>query len=73
MTEERFASGFTIFVKESRIAAAPGVVFAFHESPGTLEKLIPPWEKLMIIKSPGSPTPGTQAVLRTKMGPLAVE
>jgi len=61
------------FVKESRIAAAPGVVFAFHESPGALEKLTPPWEKVTVIESPGSLTPGTRVVLRTKVGPFAVE
>jgi len=61
------------FVKESRIAAAPGVVFAFHESPGALEKLTPPWEKVTVIESPGSLAPGTRAVLRTKVGPFAVE
>jgi len=49
------------FVKESRIAAAPGVVFAFHESPGALEKLTPPWEKVTVIESPGSLAPGTRA------------
>ena len=61
------------FVKESRIAAAPGEVFAFHEGPGALEKLTPPWEKVTVIESPGSLTPGTRAVLRTKVGPFAVE
>jgi ligand-binding SRPBCC domain-containing protein len=35
--------GMHHFVKESRIASGPGVVLAFHESPGALEKLMPPW------------------------------
>jgi ligand-binding SRPBCC domain-containing protein len=61
------------FVKESRIAAAPGVVFAFHEGPGALEKLTPPWEKVTVVESPGTLTPGTRAVLRTKVGPFAME
>lgn len=30
------------FEKEMRIAAPPKVVFAFHESPGALERLSPP-------------------------------
>jgi len=65
-------TGMHHFVKESRLAAAPGLVFAFHESPGALEKLIPPWEKVTVIESPGSLAPGNRAVLRTKVGPFTV-
>ena len=61
------------FVKESRIAAAPNLVFAFHESPGALEKLTPPWEKVTVVESPTSLKPGTRAVLRTRIGLLPVE
>ena len=46
------------FVKESRIAAPPGEVFAFHESPEAFERLIPPWEHVKLIKSSGSIRPG---------------
>ncbi len=65
--------GMRHFVKESRIAAAPGAVFAFHESPGAFEKLIPPWEKVTIVEAPVSLRPGTRAVLRTRLGPLDLE
>ena len=38
------------FRRESFIAAPPERVFAFHEAPGALEKLLPPWEKIRLIK-----------------------
>src|SRR4051794_1494842 len=56
------------FVKGSRIGAPPRVVFDFHESPGALEQLIPPWENVKLIESSGSIRPGSRVVLRTKVG-----
>ena len=50
-----------------------GVVFAFHEGPGALETLTPPREKVTVVESPGSLTPGTRVVLRIKVGPFVVE
>src|SRR4051794_10580595 len=60
------------FVKESRIAAPPEVVFAFHESPGALEALIPPWEKVRVVDPPSSLEPGTRVILKTRIGPFSV-
>jgi ligand-binding SRPBCC domain-containing protein len=51
------------FVKESRIAAPPDVVFRFHESPGALRHLIPPWENMKVTESSGSLRPGSKVVL----------
>jgi ligand-binding SRPBCC domain-containing protein len=59
-----------IFVKESRIAAPPEAVFAFHESPGALRRLIPPWERVEILEEPGSIRPGSRVVLRSWLGPV---
>jgi ligand-binding SRPBCC domain-containing protein len=61
------------FVKESRIAAAPSLVFAFHESPGALERLTPPWVRVEVIEAPSSLKPGARAVLKTKIGPFAID
>ncbi len=60
------------FIKESRIAASPSVVFAFHESPGALEKLTPPWEHVEILQKSDSILPGSRVVFRVKIGPLAI-
>jgi ligand-binding SRPBCC domain-containing protein len=59
-----------LYVKESRIAAPPAAVFAFHESPGALERLTPPWERVEVIEGGTSIRPGSRVVLRTWLGPV---
>ena len=58
------------FVKESRIAASPARVFAFHESPGALQRLTPPWEKVRVEQGGESIRVGSRVVLVTKLGPF---
>lgn len=60
------------FVKESRIDASPEAVFAFHESPGALERLTPPWEHVRVIEGGDSIRPGSRVVLETRIGPVPV-
>ncbi len=60
------------YVKESTIAAPPAVVFRFHESPGALRHLIPPWERMEVVESAGSLRPGSRVVLGGRIGPLRV-
>jgi ligand-binding SRPBCC domain-containing protein len=60
------------FVKESRIGAPPDRVFAFHESPGALSRLTPPWEALEVIEGGTSIKPGSRVVLRMRVGPFQV-
>ncbi|MGP0069187.1 MAG: SRPBCC family protein [Isosphaeraceae bacterium] len=58
------------FVKESRIAAPPGVVFAFHESPGAFQQLAPPWERVKVVEGGDSLKPGSRVVLSVPLGLL---
>ena len=58
------------FVKETRIAASPEAVFAFHEAPGALKQLIPPWEKVEIESGGESMQVGSRVVLKTHLGPF---
>ncbi len=60
------------FVKESRIAAPPSTVFAFHETSGALSLLTPPWEKIEVVEGGGTLQPGSRVVLKTKFGPLSL-
>ncbi len=60
------------FVKESRIDASPEAVFAFHEAPGALERLTPPWEHVRVVEGGDSIRPGSRVVLETRIGPLPV-
>ncbi len=58
------------FVKESRINAPPARVFAFHESPGALRRLTPPWEKVTVESGGQSIQVGSRVVLVTRLGPI---
>jgi ligand-binding SRPBCC domain-containing protein len=58
------------FIKESRINAPPAVVFAFHESPGALQRLTPPWERLTVESGGTSIHVGSRVVLVMKLGPI---
>jgi ligand-binding SRPBCC domain-containing protein len=58
------------FIKETRIAATPERVFAFHESPGALMRLTPPWESVRLVEGGESLRPGSRVVLETRLGPL---
>lgn len=68
----RGGSAPLVFVKESRIDAPPEVVFAFHESPGALERLTPPWERVRFLAGGGSIRPGTRLVVSVPVGPFRV-
>lgn len=45
-------------------------VFAWHERPGALERLTPPWERVEILKQSGGIHDGGRVELRTKIGPF---
>jgi len=57
---------------ESTIAAPRSRVFAFHEAPGALLRLIPPWERVELVSGGGSLRPGSRVKLRVWLGPLPV-
>ena len=55
------------FVKESRIEAPPERVFAFHELPDAIERLIPPGEDATIIQKADISIVGSQAIIEVKL------
>lgn len=59
-----------LFVHQSRIDKPVERVFAFHERPDALAKLVPPWQKVEIVQPPSSLAPGTRVVLKMKLGPF---
>ena len=60
------------FVKQSRIAAPAARVFAFHESPGAVARLTPPWEPVVLVEGGDSLRPGSRVVLEMRIGPARV-
>jgi len=59
-----------VFFKTSRINASAREVFAWHQSRGALEALIPPWEKVTVEQPPRSLGDGEIAVLVMRVGPI---
>ena len=55
------------FSKQSIIKAAPEKVFAFHELPDAIERLIPPWENAKIIQKADISRVGSQAIIEQKI------
>lgn len=57
------------FQREVRIARPAAEVFAWHERPGALERLTPPWQQVKLVKASDGVTDGQRVVLKSKMGP----
>ncbi|MFN2454415.1 MAG: SRPBCC family protein [Pyrinomonadaceae bacterium] len=55
------------FVKESVIRAAPERVFAFHELPDAINRLLPPGENARIIEAAPNLHKGSRAIIETKL------
>lgn len=59
-----------VFSKSSEIQARAHDVFAWHQSPDALQRLIPPWERVTVEQAPASLADGATAVLVLHVGPL---
>jgi hypothetical protein len=55
------------FVKESVIRAAPERVFAFHELPDAITRLIPPWESSRVVEPAPNLHPGSITLIDTRL------
>ena len=55
------------FVKESVIRAAPERVFAFHELPDAIMRLIPPWESSRVVEPAPNLRPGSITLIDTRL------
>jgi hypothetical protein len=59
-----------MFIHTSPIEASARSVFAWHQSSGALQRLIPPWERVEIERAPASLADGELAVLVLRVGPF---
>ena len=55
------------YEKESVIRAAPERVFAFHELPDAIERLIPPWENAKILQRADISVIGSRAIIEQRL------
>lgn len=58
------------FERRSTFAAPVDRLFAWHEAPGALPRLMPPWETARVAHTDGHIRPGAQVQVRLKLGPL---
>lgn len=47
-------------------------LFSWHERPGALERLSPPWDPVELVERTGGIEDGSEAVLKVRIGPKAV-
>ncbi|PTY06904.1 TIGR01777 family protein [Opitutaceae bacterium EW11] len=64
--------GSSNFHIESPMPRPAGDVFRWHEKPGVLERLTPPWEKIEILREAQGLSNGQRVLLRQKVGPFRV-
>lgn len=57
------------FTRSVRINRPVAEVFAWHENPAALQRLTPPWEKVVVTDQSGGIQDGGTVVLRSKVGP----
>jgi ligand-binding SRPBCC domain-containing protein len=58
------------FVARCRINTAAEKVFRWHAEPGALERLTPPWERLVVEERAPGIRDGDRGVLRVRIGPF---
>lgn len=58
------------FSRTSLLNAPVADAFSWHERPGALERLVPPWDPLQVLSTDGSIEEGAERVLQMRLGPL---
>ena len=58
------------FQRHTRIDALSEAVFAWHARPDALERLVPPWERVVVEERVGEIEDGARVVLRVDAGPF---
>lgn len=58
------------FSQQSEIDAPLAVVFAWHEQPGIVEQLTPPWEHIEMVEQPNGLQVGTRVIFKVYTGPF---
>lgn len=67
------AAGETRFTAESALPYPRERVFAWHERPGALARLTPPWERVTVVSREGTIHDGDVTIFKVGVGPVKVE
>lgn len=62
-----------MFVRKLTLPVSAAEAFAWHERPGALQRLLPPWEQARLVSRTGGVENGAEAVLETKIGPIKLK
>ncbi len=63
----------SVFIKNSRIHEPVESVFAWHERPGAIERLSPPWDRVRLVGQTNGIQPGSRVRLKiSPIGPFPV-
>ena len=57
---------------QTALVATSREAFAWHERPGALQRLLPPWERVEVERSATHIRVGAEVVLRMRLGPLSL-
>ncbi|MEM9700901.1 MAG: TIGR01777 family oxidoreductase [Planctomycetota bacterium] len=60
------------FEKTSALPVPAADAFGWHERPGALPRLTPPWENVSLERATGGIREGAEVVLKLKLGPVAL-
>lgn len=61
------------FERSIDLPVSAATAFAWHERPGALQRLIPPWEQATVLRASGGIQNGAQVELVTRLGPLRLK
>jgi uncharacterized protein len=64
------AAPFHVIERTSTLPASAEEAFAWHERPGAIERLTPPWERTEVVERTGGVEDGARATLRVYAGPV---
>jgi hypothetical protein len=65
------AAGSEVIERSVELPVTAEEAFAWHDRPGALERLIPPWERVEVLQRSGGIADGGRVTLRVHVGPAA--
>ena len=60
------------FERSIDLPVSADAAFAWHALPGALERLLPPWDDVRVLRRSGGIEDGTQVELKMRLGPISV-
>ena len=60
------------YVAATTLPVSAAQAFSYHERPGALKRLLPPWEQATIVRSDNSLAPGSRVNLKASLGPVPI-